>query len=319
MNDEISRIFVLGIIRQDDSILIYEKNVNRFVIPGGEIEKGEEPLIAITRILENNFNIVVNKAVSWISYDYIQENKKLKFLIFRVLSWLIKPIPMKHKNLKWFFYNSKKFEDMVTVFEHMPVFEHIISCTKIPDTYAISSIKSPDNFNFFMAKLELALKSGLRLVQFREPDWQYDGIILFKILLDLIKLCHLHNAKVIVNSIHPISWSEIADGLQIKSLDIDYYLHNKTFYLKNKLLGVSAHCRSDILKANLLKANFIVLGSVLKTNTHPNSKYLGWKNFSKIVYGTKLPVFAIGGQTQKLKPIAMEHGAHGIAGISALI
>ena len=59
--------------------------------------------------------------------------------------------------------------------------------------------------------------------------------------------------------------------------------------------------------------DYALLGPVLPTPTHPASTGLGWAEFARLIAGTPLPVFALGGMKSGMLAIAQEHGAHGIA------
>lgn len=47
---------------------------------------------------------------------------------------------------------------------------------------------------------------------------------------------------------------------------------------KDKLLAISTHHMADILYAHILEADFVVLGHVLETTSHPDEAPLGWSN-----------------------------------------
>jgi 8-oxo-dGTP diphosphatase len=71
--------------------------------------------------------------------------------------------------------------------------------------------------------------------------------------------------------------------------------------------------------ARRLEADFAVLGHVLPTPSHPHEAAMGWAQFAELANGAGLPVFAIGGQSADTLTEARQQGAHGIAGIRALI
>jgi 8-oxo-dGTP diphosphatase len=85
------------------------------------------------------------------------------------------------------------------------------------------------------------------------------------------------------------------------------------------LIGVSAHTAQDLTAARSLDADFVVLGHVLNTPSHPDVAGMGWDRFAALASEASLPVFAIGGQTTSNLKTARQHGAHGIAGIRQLL
>jgi 8-oxo-dGTP diphosphatase len=56
----------------------------------------------------------------------------------------------------------------------------------------------------------------------------------------------------------------------------------------------------------------------LNTNSHPTETPLGWGNFKNLAKKANFPVYALGGMSLVDLEIAKEHGAYGIAMISAI-
>jgi 8-oxo-dGTP diphosphatase len=83
----------------------------------------------------------------------------------------------------------------------------------------------------------------------------------------------------------------------------------------NLWLGVSCHDRAQIEQAEAIGADYVTLGPVNETPTHPGTKWLGWEAFSALANRARLPVYALGGVDREQLPRAVEAGAQGIAGI----
>jgi 8-oxo-dGTP diphosphatase len=83
------------------------------------------------------------------------------------------------------------------------------------------------------------------------------------------------------------------------------------------LVGASCHDEWQLARAAQLGLDFVVLGPVCETATHPGSTMLGWQRFSQLTADYPLPVFAIGGLRKNDLEIAWRAGAHGIAAIRA--
>jgi 8-oxo-dGTP diphosphatase len=79
------------------------------------------------------------------------------------------------------------------------------------------------------------------------------------------------------------------------------------------LCGASCHTRADIERAGALDLDFAVLGPVLPTPSHPGGPTLGWDGFAAIAAETSVPIYALGGLDRADLPVAIEHGAHGVA------
>ncbi len=85
----------------------------------------------------------------------------------------------------------------------------------------------------------------------------------------------------------------------------------------DKWFGASCHDASELARAVALGADYAVLGPVRATATHPDAAPLGWEKFGQLATGAGLPVYAIGGLGPEDLEQAWQHGAQGVAGISA--
>jgi len=62
-----------------------------------------------------------------------------------------------------------------------------------------------------------------------------------------------------------------------------------------------------------MRVDFIVVGHVLDTPSHPDTPAMGWARFAELAQSAGCPAYAIGGQNAATLRIAQAHGAHGIA------
>lgn len=185
----------------------------------------------------------------------------------------------------------------------------------LPDTYAITDIGAPANVEAFLRRLDAALASGLKLVQFREPGWLGGAADeeLRQVLGQVVARARRAGARVLVNSVHPAAWIAEADGVHLRAADIPA---QRPPLPPGAMLGVSAHDAAELERARQLAADFAVLGPVLPTRSHPGQPGIGWENFGQLALLAGLPVFALGGQSELTRAAAVANSAHGIAGIS---
>ena len=86
----------------------------------------------------------------------------------------------------------------------------------------------------------------------------------------------------------------------------------------SSLLCVAAHSPKALCKAAEAKANFALLSPVFKTESHPGGKTIGIHRFASWTSNAKLPVYALGGITQKNKSRILAARATGWAAIGGL-
>ena len=59
--------------------------------------------------------------------------------------------------------------------------------------------------------------------------------------------------------------------------------------------------------------DYVVVGPVNPTASHPGAPALGWQRFEELVRDRPMPAYAIGGLTRADLATARRHGAHGVA------
>jgi len=79
------------------------------------------------------------------------------------------------------------------------------------------------------------------------------------------------------------------------------------------LCGASCHSIEELRRAEALGVDFVVLGPVRATPSHPDAVPLGWERFREIAAGAAVPVYALGGIVPSDLEQGMSCGAHGIA------
>lgn len=184
---------------------------------------------------------------------------------------------------------------------------------QLHDTYLITG-ENPNNENDFIHRIICCLKSGISLLQFRAKQLSEKKYIF--LAKKILEITHEYNAKLIVNCTLGAFEKINADGLQLNSSRL--YHHISRPLDQHKILSASCHNKEDLIRAEVIGANFVTLSPVLPTNSHPGVPSLGWKKFSELATCTTVPIFALGGVGKSDIQTAKNHGAIGIAAISAL-
>ncbi|MDX1487975.1 MAG: Nudix family hydrolase, partial [Acidiferrobacterales bacterium] len=187
----------------------------------------------------------------------------------------------------------------------------VIKAVRLPGLYLISDVQRFGEAEF-MRRLERALACGARLLQLREP--QLESAEFQRLARKVIHLCHERGAEVLLNG-EP-AWVEAcgADGVHLNSRRLQA--------LSARPLGAhlwvaaSTHNREELNMAANLDVDFVVLGPVQPTPSHPHFVPLGWERFAELCAVTNLPVYALGGLRAEDASVARESGAQGLAMIS---
>lgn len=80
-------------------------------------------------------------------------------------------------------------------------------------------------------------------------------------------------------------------------------------------LGVSCHNAREIDHAVAIGADYVTLGPVKPTATHPEAPVMGWAEFRDLVSRAPIPVFALGGLELADLDEVQQAGGQGVAGI----
>jgi 8-oxo-dGTP diphosphatase len=125
----------------------------------------------------------------------------------------------------------------------------------------------------------------------------------------VVELAHFYGVKVLMNADTELSREIGVDGIHFSSAQ----LMEATSRPEANLCGASCHNVEELYQAERLGMDFVVLGPVLPTLSHPGATPMGWRKFAAIIRDFPLPVYALGGMKLEDLTTSWEHGAHGIA------
>jgi len=190
----------------------------------------------------------------------------------------------------------------------------IVNAVRLPSRYLITPEPSP-NTQEFLYGLERSLRSGIRLVQLRAKTLGETAYA--ELARQVLPVCHTHQAQLILNAAPALVEEIGADGVHLDSARL-MSLSARPFSSSRLWVGASCHNAKELAHAGRLGADFAVVSPVLETTSHPGATPLGWTGFHELTELAVLPVYALGGMTQRHVTQAYEHGAQGIAGVSSL-
>ncbi len=140
-------------------------------------------------------------------------------------------------------------------------------------------------------KLEIALKAGIRWVQFREKNLSRREILQHSYRIRDITL--KYNSLLTINDYLDIAIAVEADGVHLGQDDLPIDVAKKIFL---GIIGVSTHNLEEAIKAEEMGAHYIGYGPIFGTKTKKNAlEPRGVEEFALIRQKIKIPVLAIGG------------------------
>jgi 8-oxo-dGTP diphosphatase len=307
------------ILKPNGALLLGQRPANKpwpgwWELPGGKIEAGETVLQALARELKEELDIEVTHATPWVTYVHEYPKNIVRLAFCKVTGWNGDPTGMEGQDLAWVDPHAP-----ITVGPLLPATEPPLRWLKLPSQYLVTRIQQPGNLDHYLTRLKKALRHGVRLVQFREPEWAASrhAASLHQACEQVLAECHAAGAQCLVNSVHPQAWWANADGVHLRAEDLKHF--EQGTLPGHHLRGASVHNKAELEQAKKINADFVVIGHVCPTPSHPGENAMGWDQFARLAAQAGRPAFAIGGQSYKTMATAQEHGAHGIAAIRGLL
>lgn len=293
------------IVRADGAVLLAQRPSGKpwagyWEFPGGKLEPGESASEALARELDEELGIRVRRAAPWLTQTFTYPHATVLLEFFRVFAWDGDPVGRDGQAFAW------QRPEAIEVSPLLPANTRVIASLTLPPVYAITCA-GDIGVPAMLERAERALARGLRLVQLREKTW--DAARRASFGRELIALAHRHSARVLLNGDATEARALGADGVHWTS----EALHRAGGRPADLVVAASCHTRAELDRAAALEVDFAVLGPVRATPSHPGAAPLGWDAFARLVAGTRIPVYALGGLVPADLDTAIAHGAHGVA------
>jgi 8-oxo-dGTP diphosphatase len=268
--------------------------------PGGKIERDEVARAALARELHEELGIEVTTAYPWLTRDYDYEHAAVRLRFFRVLGWTGNLHGRESQHFSW------QTVRQVTVTPVLPANGPILRALELPPVYGITHASALGPA-LQLERIERALGRGLRLIQVREPTMAADALADFS--SKVVHLARRYGALVLVNAGVEIATQAGADGVHLTASKLMAATQRPVC----NWCAASCHNAAELERARELALDFVVLGPVQATPTHPHAKPLAWDRFEELASGSTLPTYALGGLEPGDLQLSWHRGAHGIA------
>jgi 8-oxo-dGTP diphosphatase len=305
VSDALLHVAAAVIQRPDGQVLLAQRPAGKvyagyWEFPGGKLEPGETPREALDRELAEELGLTVRRAAPWLVQRYGYPHAHVLLHFFRVFEWDGDPVGHDGQAFAW------QTPGNFRVAPLLPANTFVLRALLLPPVYGISMADELGEAEF-LARAKAALARGLALVQLREKNWPLERQR--ALAAALIALARPRGAKVLWNGDAERARAWGCDGVHWTS----DALAAATARPQDMLCAASCHTRDDIGRAGALGLDFAVLGPVAPTPSHPGGRTLGWDGFATIAELAPLPIYALGGLELADLPVAVAHGAHGVA------
>lgn len=304
------RVAVAAIINTDNQVLIAKRPDHAhqgglWEFPGGKIETNETLHQALSRELQEEVGITPTALAPLIKVAHHYPDKSVHLEVCKVTEFTGQPHGMEGQPIRW------QGIDELDPAVFPAANRAIIDALQLPDAYMITGqwVDSAD----FSARLENALKGGVKMVQLRLKTAASDGADneLFERGIDL---CRRYGARVVLNT-GRADYRDDVDGVHLTSAQLQSLTPDDLAPWQSKLIGASCHSHEQLTQALRLGARYISISPVAETCSHPGQPSLGWDRFAELAELAPVPVYALGGMGRADVPMAINQGGQGIAAI----
>jgi 8-oxo-dGTP diphosphatase len=275
--------------------------------PGGKVDAGETPEQALARELHEELGIRIQASVPLIAVPQAYRNKRIVLDVRRIGAWTGNAVGREQQALAW------APPAKLASYPMPPADRPVIAALRQSDRYLITPEPDPSRQEIFFGNLDRALNAGVRRVQLR--SLASDPGTLRPLAEAVLKRCRAAGAELLVNA-HIELARALGIGVHLRAAQC-MALGERPLPAK-LTVAASCHDAAELRHAEEIGADFVVLGPVATTPSHPEREPLGWEGFARLREGVALPIYALGGMGVADLAIARAHGAQGIAAIRGL-
>ena len=255
---------VAGIlIRPDGKVFLASRPEGRayagyWEFPGGKVEAGETLRAALARELHEELGIVVTDMRRWITRVFVYPHATVRLNFFRVYAWQGEPHPHEGQTFSW------QAPDAVEVAPLLPANFAVLRALTLPSVYAIShaSALGVDNF---LARIDIALQQGLRMIQVRDKEMEASSRL--QLAREIVQRARPYRARVLVNGNVDLARAAGTDGVHLDATQLAQLSQRPDV----GWVGASCHSETELVRAAEIGADFALLSPVLPTLTHPGA------------------------------------------------
>lgn len=275
--------------------------------PGGKLERGETPRQALARELLEELGVVVEAARPLIRVAHDYPDKRVLLDVWRVTRWHGDVRGRQGQSILWM--PVRELRTLAFPAANLPILAALV----LPDTLLVTPDAGPDDAAF-LARLEELLGAGIALVQFRVRD--REGAAWEHLARAAVHACERHGARLLVNAAPEAVTACGAHGVHLSGARLAATVRRPL--PAGRLVSAACHDAAELAQAARIEADFVVLGPVQPTASHPHATPLGWERFAALAPTAGRPVYALGGLTPADLDTAWNAGAQGIAAIRGL-
>ena len=284
--------------------------------PGGKVDRGETPEQALARELHEELGIQVQSSAPLIAVPHAYSQKRILLDVRRITTWSGHASGRERQALTWA--TPGKLDSYPMPSADRPV----VAALRQPDRYLITPEPDAQRLDAFLIGVERAIAAGVRRVQLRCRT--LDANALRSLAQRVQKRLRTKRAELLINcgDLQQLELArELGIGVHLRAAMLMQATGPQLVReIRDRGASVAASCHdaAELAQAEALGLDFVVLGPMHTTASHPDRMPLGWPAFAALREHVSLPIYALGGMNADDLAQARAHGAQGIAAIRGL-
>ncbi|MFN8694729.1 MAG: Nudix family hydrolase [Burkholderiales bacterium] len=317
---KITDVAVAVFIKPDGSFLLSSRPAGKpyagyWEFPGGKIEPGESVRDALRRELIEELNVVIDACSPWFTFMMHYEHATVRLRTWRVTAWHDANVGgmrgMEGQEFAW-----QTSVALINVGPTLPGCVPIFRALALPTRYLISNASEIGADVYLQYLRAFSAKNARKGAPngdfaFQVRERHFDRLALRAFAEQVLAVVRPVGGKVLISGDVDLVREIGADGVHLSAFQLGALVEGERPACD--WVGASVHNADELARAAALKCDFVVMGSVKPTQSHPGQAPMGWPSFAALVADTPIPAYAIGGMTHADLGEAMTHCAHGIA------
>lgn len=275
--------------------------------PGGKVEPGEDIRAALDRELHEELGITARQAHPLLRVRHDYPGKPVLLDVWRVTAIQGTPHGREGQPVVW----AKAAE--LRSYQFPEANAPIITAALLSSICLITG-EPKAGATQFLQRLERAVLAGVRLVQLRAKS--LETLAYRALAQEALQVCHAHGAQLVLNADPSLAIELNADGVHLDSARLAA-IHQRPLP-RSQWVSASVHSLDQLRRAQAVGVDFVLASPVLPTQSHPDAVCLGWDGLRMLTESAVVPVFALGGMKSGHLRQVHEHGAQGVAVVSAI-
>lgn len=276
--------------------------------PGGKVEAGEKPVEALARELAEETGVVVgiSDLEPLIRFEYAYPEFSVRLHAYTTSRWEGDPVGAEEQALGW--------HDRATLPDRpmLPANRPVLNALALPGLLQVTPLLDAESAPAFSQMLERAIAE------------RREGGILVRVT-DRQALARLQTglAPLMEDAARPVllNLGEASDSLPVGFSGLHLPARTMSGLTARPAVpgwvGASVHTPTEAHRARDLGLDYVIVGNIRPTASHPDRPPLGWNRFEEIALAAGVPAYAIGGLGPGDLQLARGHWGQGVAGIRA--